>query len=134
MTAKRQTTVLAVALYGGKEPHIADPSSSNRWEPGPAQPLFKRALDLRRSRLGADHPDTLESAGNFAVILRELGHYEQAYQLGEDTLARRRRVLRMACPFAPVPRPLRWIESYTWVWIIGCALLLMTAALVDRRR
>ena len=32
----------------------------------------------------------------------------------------------------PVPRPLRWIESYTWVWIIGFALLLVTAAVVDR--
>jgi tetratricopeptide (TPR) repeat protein len=64
-----------------------------RGEPGPARPLFERALDLRRSQLGVDHPDTLESAGNLAVILWELGQHEQACQLNEDTLTRRRRVL-----------------------------------------
>jgi tetratricopeptide (TPR) repeat protein len=58
-----------------------------------ARPLFERALELRQSRLGADHPDTLESASNLAHDLWELGHYEQARQLGEDTLTRQRRVL-----------------------------------------
>ena len=43
--------------------------------------------------LGDDHPDTLRSANNLAVDLRELGEHERARQLDEDTLARRRRVL-----------------------------------------
>jgi hypothetical protein len=36
----------------------------------PPGPLFERALDLRRSRLGDDHPDTLRAATNLAVALR----------------------------------------------------------------
>jgi DNA-binding SARP family transcriptional activator/tetratricopeptide (TPR) repeat protein len=64
-----------------------------RGEPGPARPLFERARDLRRSLLGDDHLDTLESAGSLSLNLRELGHYEQARRLGEDTLAHMRRVL-----------------------------------------
>jgi hypothetical protein len=43
--------------------------------------------------LGEDHPDTLTSAHNLAVGLRALGEHEQARQLHEDTLTRRRRVL-----------------------------------------
>jgi DNA-binding SARP family transcriptional activator len=64
-----------------------------RGEPTPARPLFERALDLHRSLLGEDHPDTLESAGRLSLNLWELGRYESARQLGEDTLARCRRVL-----------------------------------------
>ncbi len=62
-------------------------------EPAPAQPLRERAMDLRRSGLGDDHPDTLDSAANLALGLRGMGHYEQALQLAEDTITRRRRVL-----------------------------------------
>ena len=43
--------------------------------------------------LGEDHPDTLSSANNLAIDLRELGEYQAARELDEDTLARRRRVL-----------------------------------------
>jgi hypothetical protein len=45
-------------------------------ESGPARPLHERALDLRRSRLGDNHPDTLESASNLANDLWALGHHE----------------------------------------------------------
>ncbi|HEU0086244.1 MAG TPA: FxSxx-COOH system tetratricopeptide repeat protein [Pseudonocardiaceae bacterium] len=64
-----------------------------RGEPAPARPLYERALELRRTRLGEDHPDTLESANNLALNLGTLGQSDQARQLGEDTLIRRRRVL-----------------------------------------
>ncbi|MCA1835837.1 MAG: tetratricopeptide repeat protein, partial [Actinobacteria bacterium] len=64
-----------------------------RGEPVLAQPLHERARDLCRSRLGDDHPVTLESAANLALDLWALGHYEQARQLGEDTLDRMRRML-----------------------------------------
>jgi hypothetical protein len=43
--------------------------------------------------LGDDHPDTLTSASWLAAELRELGEYQQARELDEDTVARRRRVL-----------------------------------------
>ena len=39
--------------------------------------------------LGEDHPDTLTSASNLAADLRELGDYQRARTLDEDTLARR---------------------------------------------
>jgi tetratricopeptide (TPR) repeat protein len=64
-----------------------------RGEPDAARPLFERARELRRSLLGEDHPDTLESANNLALDLYALGHYEQAHQLDEDTMECRRRVL-----------------------------------------
>jgi tetratricopeptide (TPR) repeat protein len=64
-----------------------------RGEPELCRPLFERALDLRRSMLGDNHPDTLISASNLAFDLWELGHYEEGRQLAEDTLTRQRQVL-----------------------------------------
>ncbi len=64
-----------------------------RGEPASALPLFERARDLRRSVLGDDHPSTLELANHLTLVLRELGQYEQARQLGEDTLTRLHRIL-----------------------------------------
>jgi tetratricopeptide (TPR) repeat protein len=58
-----------------------------------ARPLAERALDLRRSLLGDDHPTTLSSAANLAFVLWVLGQYERARVLGEDTLTRCRQVL-----------------------------------------
>jgi hypothetical protein len=43
--------------------------------------------------LGDNHPDALTSASRLAADLRELGEYQKARALDEDTLARRRRVL-----------------------------------------
>jgi tetratricopeptide (TPR) repeat protein len=64
-----------------------------RGELAPAQLLHERALDLRRSRLGDDHRDTLDSASKRAHDLWALGKYEAARQLAEDTHTRSRRVL-----------------------------------------
>ena len=38
--------------------------------------------------LGEDHPDTLISANNLAINLRNLGEHQAARELDEDTLAR----------------------------------------------
>jgi hypothetical protein len=51
--------------------------------------LHQRRLD----RLGPDDPGTLAAASTVAVILLEMGRYGKARELGEDTLARYRRVL-----------------------------------------
>jgi hypothetical protein len=72
---------------------LLDRAATGLWGEPTAPSLRERALNLRRSRLGDDHPDTLDSANNFAVDLRWLGHYEQARQLNEDILTRRRRIL-----------------------------------------
>ena len=40
--------------------------------------------------MGDNHPHTLTSADNLSACLRLLGCYEQARQLSEDTLTRRR--------------------------------------------
>ena len=75
--------------------------------------LDEDTLARRRRDLGEDHPDTLASADGLAVSLRAVGGYpgtlisasslaagvghrgehQAARELGEDTLARRRRVL-----------------------------------------
>jgi Tetratricopeptide repeat/Domain of unknown function (DUF4062)/NB-ARC domain len=73
--------------------HRAATYLQNRGELGPTRPLFERAWDLRRSVLGEDHPETLEAADSLSFDLWELGQYESARQLSEDTLTRCRRVL-----------------------------------------
>jgi Tetratricopeptide repeat len=62
-----------------------------RGEPASAQPLLERALRLRCTVLGEDHPDTLTSATNLAINLHELGQYEQARLLDVDTLGQQPR-------------------------------------------
>ena len=96
----------------------------------------------RRRDLGEDHPDTLASADGLAISLRAVGghpgtltsasslaasvghpgEYQAARELGEDTLARRRRVLGEDHPdtgasatfaiFLRTPRPL--LKAISW--------------------
>src|SRR5262249_19180579 len=49
--------------------HRAGLYLQGRGEPATARPLFERALNLRRSRLGDDHPDSLDSASTLAFDL-----------------------------------------------------------------
>jgi len=81
---------------GDDVPWLLDTAATylqTRGEPDTARPLFERAFTDRRRMLGEDHPDTLGSAHNLALVLWALGEYEQARQLDEDTLTRLRRVL-----------------------------------------
>ena len=73
--------------------HCAAEYLHSRGESATARPLFERALELRRSMLGEEHPHTLVSAGSLSFTLYEVGQYEPARQLAEDTLIRCRRVL-----------------------------------------
>jgi tetratricopeptide (TPR) repeat protein len=86
----------------------------SRGEAATARPLFERAWDLRRSRLGDDHLDTLESANNLACNLWALGQCEQAHQLAEDTLIRCRRVLG-----ADHPHTLISATALALIWALG---------------
>jgi hypothetical protein len=55
--------------------HRAAEYLDTRGEPATARPLFERALELRRSLLGDQHPDTLASAGSLSLTLLGLGRY-----------------------------------------------------------
>jgi hypothetical protein len=107
-----------------------------------ARELGEDTLARRRRVLGEDHPDTLASAdglaislravgglpgalaaaSNLAAIVRHRGEYQAARELGEDTLARRRRVLGEDHPdtgasatfaiFLRTPRPL--LKTIRW--------------------
>jgi tetratricopeptide (TPR) repeat protein len=58
-----------------------------------ARDLFERALTIRRRVLGGDHPDTMWSLTNLALVLRDQGDLEGARGRHERTLEVRRRVL-----------------------------------------
>ena len=86
--------------------------------------------------LGEDHPDTLVSASNLAIDLRDLGEHQAARDLDEDTLARRRRVLGEDHPdtlssasnladrpertWASIRRPATWTRT-PWPAAAGCS-------------
>jgi tetratricopeptide (TPR) repeat protein len=58
-----------------------------------AQPLFEKALAIRRRLLSDDHPDTATSYNNVAFNLNAQGKYAQAQPLLEKALSIRRRLL-----------------------------------------
>jgi len=55
-----------------------------------AQPLLERALAIRRSLYGGDHPEVASSLDNIAQLLRRKGDYEAAGALVREALAMRR--------------------------------------------
>ena len=55
--------------------------------------LARRLYEHRLDQLGPDDPGTLNAAATLAVVLRALGRYDEARDLNQDTLTRRRRVL-----------------------------------------
>ena len=106
---------LAVSLRAAGE-YPGTLISASTWPPAgeqAARELDEDTLARRRRVLGEDHPDTLASAHGLAISLRAVGghpgtltspsslaasighpgEYQAARELGEDTLARRRRVL-----------------------------------------
>ena len=58
-----------------------------------AQPLFEKALKLRREAFGAEHADVAESLAELADLLRETGDYEAAEPLFRRALVLRRKLL-----------------------------------------
>ncbi len=61
--------------------------------PDRAEPVLANALEIRRSELGPDHPDTLQSAHAMGSLYGGLGRFEEAHELLLDTHDRRARVL-----------------------------------------
>jgi tetratricopeptide (TPR) repeat protein len=58
-----------------------------------AQPHLERVLEIRRERLGQEHPATLASLDQLGMLLCNWGRYGQAEPLLVETLAARRRIL-----------------------------------------
>jgi len=58
-----------------------------------AQLLLQQAVEIRQRVLGPEHPDTLKSMNNLAIVLWHEGHYADAEKLHRETLDIRRRVL-----------------------------------------
>ncbi len=87
-----------------------------------AQPLFEKALEIRRRLLTDEHPDTATACGNLAANLNALGKYAQAQPLFEKAMEVHRRLLtdehpntasaynnlaRSSAPRGSTPRPSR---------------------------
>jgi serine/threonine protein kinase len=51
-----------------------------------AERQYRRGLDLRKAKLGPDHPDTLSSMNNLAASYADLGRQREALTLCEETL------------------------------------------------
>ena len=58
-----------------------------------AEPLYKKALDIRERVLGAGHPDTAGSYNNLALLYESQGRYDEAEPLYKKALDIRERVL-----------------------------------------
>jgi tetratricopeptide (TPR) repeat protein len=66
------------------------------------QPLFEKALEIRRRLLSDDHPDTAESYNEVALNLWAQGQYAPAQPLFEKALEIRRRLLSDDNPITAV--------------------------------
>jgi eukaryotic-like serine/threonine-protein kinase len=58
-----------------------------------AEPLLRRALEIRQRILGPRNPDTLQSESDLAVVVLAESHFEQAEKLCRETMETRRQVL-----------------------------------------
>ncbi|MCH8852578.1 MAG: tetratricopeptide repeat protein, partial [Planctomycetes bacterium] len=58
-----------------------------------AEPHARAAMEICRRLLGKEHPDTLQSMGNLAIVYAQQGRYDEAEPLYVKTLEIRKRVL-----------------------------------------
>ena len=58
-----------------------------------AEPLLRRALEIRQRILGPRNPDTLQSQSDLAVAVLAESHYPEAEKLCRETMETRRQVL-----------------------------------------
>jgi|GEM_PF-3051591 len=63
-----------------------------------AEPLNRRALEARERTLGLEHPDTLGSLNNLAILLRDKGDLAGAESLNRRALEARERTLGLEHP------------------------------------
>ncbi|OCK89205.1 purine and uridine phosphorylase [Cenococcum geophilum 1.58] len=55
--------------------------------------IYRQTLELKKKVLGREHPDTLNSMNNLAVVLGNQGKYEEAEQIFRQTLELKEKVL-----------------------------------------
>ena len=60
---------------------------------GEAESLCRKAFEIERQTLGPDHPETLTSMSNLALILTDERNYAEAEKLYRDAMAIESRVL-----------------------------------------
>ncbi|KAH8683388.1 hypothetical protein BGZ60DRAFT_524713 [Tricladium varicosporioides] len=60
---------------------------------GEAEKLNRRVLERREKELGEQHPDTLASVSNLALVLQHQGKYDEAEKLNRRVLERREKEL-----------------------------------------
>jgi tetratricopeptide (TPR) repeat protein len=53
---------------------------------GEAEPLYRKALDIRRAILEPAHPETSGSLSNFAFVRKLQGHYREAERYNREAL------------------------------------------------
>ncbi|HXJ57057.1 MAG TPA: serine/threonine-protein kinase [Verrucomicrobiae bacterium] len=75
---------------------------------------LQRALELRRARLGPDHPDTLTSMGDLAAAYLSAGKLDQALPLAEETLK-----LRKANLEPDHPNTLDSMDRLAWAYLVS---------------
>ncbi len=66
-------------------------NSDGRWKE--AETLLVQVMKFRKTTLGEEHPDTLTSMNNLALLFRCQGKYEAAEPLYKETLQLRKKVL-----------------------------------------
>jgi hypothetical protein len=65
--------------------------NQGRWDA--AEELEVQVIEIRKERLGADHPDTLTSINNLAFTCKGIGRETEAIRLMEECIKSRKRVL-----------------------------------------
>ncbi|KAI1382616.1 uncharacterized protein F4822DRAFT_100890 [Hypoxylon trugodes] len=58
-----------------------------------AEQMYRQTLELRERMLGREHPSTLASMNNLALVLDSQGKYKEAEQMHRQTLELRERIL-----------------------------------------
>jgi Tetratricopeptide repeat len=60
--------------------------------------MNRQILPKMEKGLGEDHPDTLTSVSNLALVLQYQGKYEQAEEMNQRALTERKEVLAVGHP------------------------------------
>ena len=62
----------------------------------PLHSLHRQTLEMKEKVFGEEHPSTLASMTNFAIVLQQQGKYEEAEQMHRQTLNLSEKVLEGA--------------------------------------